>query len=165
MDFGGSLSVLDPSILFQIMNLSGIRGELKLVTSDNVASFYFRDGDLIYATIDTRKKKLGTFLVERGIVTEEQLNRVLREYRSADGSPRLGNLLISRGYLDYNSLVSAIQEQMKEVVYEVLSWREGEFVFFSGVLPQDEDIFLDVKLDSLILEGLKRLDEAKGPDR
>jgi hypothetical protein len=51
---------------------------------------------------------------------------------------------------------------MKEVVYEVLAWRKGQFIFFNDVLPQDEDILLEVKLDHLILEGLKRLDEAKG---
>jgi len=165
MDFGGSLSVLEPSILFQIMSFSGLGGELKLVTSDNVASFYFREGALMYATIDTRKKKLGEFLIEKELITEDQLQKVLREFRSKKGRGRLGNILISRGYLDYNSLVSALQEQMKEVVYEVLSWKEGQFVFMIGAFPQEEDILLDVKLDSLILEGLKRLDEAKGPER
>ena len=163
MDFGGDLSILEPSVVFQIMNFSRITGQLKLVTTGNVASFYFREGELIYATIDTRRKKLGRFLIEREWITEDQLDKVLREFKSKDGRERLGNILIARGYLDYNSLVSAIQEQMKEVVYEVLSWKKGQFVFFNGVFPQDEDILLDVKLDYLILEGLKRLDEAKGP--
>jgi hypothetical protein len=162
MDFGGDLSILDPSVAFQIMSFSLLTGEIKFVTHDNVASFYFRQGELIYATMDTRKKKLGKFLVEKGCLTEEQLGKVLRDYWSKEGRGRIGHVLIERGYLDYNSLVEAIQEQMKEVVYEVLSWRKGQFIFFSDVLPQDEDILLEVKLDHLILEGLKRLDEAKG---
>ncbi len=165
MDFGGDLSLLEPSLVFQIMNISQLTGELKLVTVDNVASFCFKEGELVYATIDTRKKKLGKFLIEKGWITEDQLNKVLREFRSKEGRDRIGNILISHGYLDYNSLAAAIHEQMKEVVYEVLSWRTGQFNFFNGVLPQDEDILLDVKLDHLILEGLKRLDEAKGPQR
>jgi len=163
MDLGGDLSIIEPSVAFQIMSFAGLTGELKLVAVDNVASFYFREGELIYATIDTRKKKLGRFLIEKGWITEEQLTKVLREYRSKEGYDRIGNALIARGYLDYNSLAAAIQEQMKEVVYEVLSWKKGQFIFFQNVLPQDEDILLDVKLDHLILEGLKRLDEAKGP--
>jgi hypothetical protein len=165
MDLGGDLSVIEPSVAFQIMSFAGLTGELKLVTINNVASFYFKEGGLIYATIDTRRKKLGRFLVEREWITEEQLNRVLREYASKEGYGRIGHALIARGYLDYKSLVSAIQEQMKEVVYEVLSWKKGQFIFFNAILPQDEDILLDVKLDHLILEGLKRLDEAKGPQR
>ncbi|HEY5133674.1 MAG TPA: DUF4388 domain-containing protein [Candidatus Krumholzibacteriaceae bacterium] len=163
MDLGGDLSILEPSVAFQIMGFAALTGELKLVTIDSVASFYFKEGDLIYATIDTRKKKLGRFLIEKGLITEDQLTRVLRDYASREGFGRIGNALIARGYLDYNSLVAAIQEQMKEVVYEVLSWRMGQFIFFNAILPKDEDILLDVKLDHLILEGLKRLDEAKGP--
>jgi len=165
MDFGGDLSILEPSVVFQIMNISLITGELKFVTVDNVASFYFKEGELLYATIDTRKSRLGKFLLEKGWITEEQLDTVLREFKSKGKRKRIGNLLISHGYLDYNSLAAAIQEQMKEVVYEVLSWNRGQFTFFHGVLPQDEDILLDVKLDHLILEGLKRLDEAQGPHR
>jgi len=162
MDFGGDLSILEPSIIFQIMSISHITGELKLVTADNVASLYFKEGELLCATIDTRKKKLGTFLVEKGWITEEQLGAVLREYKSKGRGERIGNLLISRGYLGSQALVAAIHEQMKEVVYEVLSWKRGQFSFFHGVLPLDEDILLDVKLDRLILEGLRRLDEAQG---
>ena len=163
MDFGGDLSILDPSVAFQIMSFAALTGELKFVATDNVASFYFKEGELIYATIDTRKKKLGKFLIEKGWITEEQLNKVLREYASKEGYERIGHALIARGDLDYNSRASAIQEQMKEVVYEVLSWKKGQFIFFQNTLPQDEDILLDVKLDHLILEGLKRLDETKGP--
>jgi hypothetical protein len=162
MDFGGDLSVLEPSVVFQIMSFSLLTGEIKFMTHDNVASFYFKRGELVYATIDTRKKKLGKFLVEKGWLTEEQLEKVLRDHMTNEGHGRIGHALIERAYLDYNTLVAAIQEQMKEVVYEVLSWRKGQFIYFRDVLPLDEDIYLEVKLDHLILEGLKRLDEAKG---
>jgi len=160
MDLGGDLSVLEPSTIFQLMNMSGLTGELKLITADNVASLYFREGALIYATIDTRRKKLGKFLIEKGWLTEEQLAKALRDFSSGEGQRRIGNILIAKGYLEHDSLVAAIQEQMKEVVYEVLAWTKGQFIFLKGVLPGDEDILLDVKLDHLILEGLKRLDEA-----
>ena len=46
------------------------------------------------------------------------------------------------------------------MVYEVLPWKKGQFVFFSGVEPEHEDILLDIRMDHLILEGLKRIDEA-----
>ena len=59
MDFGGDLSVLEPSVVFQLMSISVLTGEIKFITVDNVASFYFREGALIYATVDTRRKKLG----------------------------------------------------------------------------------------------------------
>jgi hypothetical protein len=161
MDLGGSLSVLDPPSLFQLLNMSAMTGELKLVTVDSVASFYFKDGELIYATMDKKKKKLGRFLIEKGWISEEQLYEALKEFWIHQGSKRIGNVLIEKGYLEKDSLIEAIQDQIKDVVYTVLSWGEGQFIFFRGVEPMEEDVLLDVKMDHLILEGLKRLDESK----
>jgi hypothetical protein len=160
VDFGGDLTVLEPALVFQIVNMAGITGELKFVTPESVASFYFKSGELIYATIDTRKKKLGEFLVENGRITREQLDVVLREHATAKERGRIGNSLIARKYLDYETLVAAVSEQIKEVVYEVLAWKQGQFLLMKNILPKDEDILLDVKLDYLILVGLKRIDEA-----
>ena len=161
MDLGGNLSVLDPPSIFQLLNMSAMTGELKFVTADCVTSFYFREGEMIYATSDKNKKKLGTFLIEKGWISEEQLYEALKEFWLNQGSKRIGNIMIEKGFLEKDSLVEAIQEQIKEVVYAVLSWTEGQFIFFRGVQPRDEDILLDVKMDHLILEGLKRLDESK----
>ena len=161
MDFGGDLSVLEPSMVFQIFGLSRLTGLLRFITPGSVASCYFRDGELLYATMDTRKKKIGMVLIEKKYITEKQLNEALIEFLTKGSNKRVGNILIDKGYLDHKSLESAIQDQMKEVVYEALLLERGQFIFFSGIEPKDEDIFLDVKLDHLILEGLKRLDESK----
>lgn len=161
MDFGGDLKVLDPPTVFQMFTLSRLTGLLRFITPHNVASCYFKNGELLYATMDTQKKKIGRFLIEKECISEEQLNEALREFMTKEGNERVGHILIERGYLDKKALASAIQEQMKEVVYEVLLLKEGQFIFFKDVEPKDEDILLDVKLDHLILEGLKRLDEAK----
>lgn len=159
MDLGGNLSVVEPSMVFQIASICELSGELKLITRDNVASFYFKDGELIYATIDTRKKKLGQFLIEKGYIDEDQLEEALSEYKSKKVDERIGNFLVKKGYLEYEALVSAMQDQMKEVVYEVLPWKKGQFVFFNLIEPMKEDILLDIRMDYLLLEGLKRMDE------
>lgn len=160
MDFGGDLAVLDPSMVFQITNLCGLTGRMKFITVDNVASCWFKEGELLYATIDTRSRRIGEVLVERKMITKKQLDDALEEAKSRRKKTRLGNILIEKGHLDFETLVSAIQDQMKEVVFEVLPWKKGQFVFFSGVQPEDEDILLDVRVDHLILEGLKRMDES-----
>ena len=159
MDFGGDLSVLEPAVVIQIANMSGLTGALKLITIDNVARFYFKEGELIFATIETRRHRIGRFLVEKGLISESQLDKALEEYQSRKRSGKIGHFLIERGFIDRVSLVSAIRDQMKEVVYEALGWRSGEFAFFHRAEPEEEDILLDVKLDHLILEGMKRIDE------
>lgn len=159
MDFGGDLSVLEPAVVIQIANISGLTGALELITIDNAARFYFKKGELIFATIETRRRKIGRFLVEKGLISKSQLDKALKDYQSKIRSEKIGHFLIEHGFINRDSLVSAIQDQMKEVVYEALGWRAGEFVFFHRAEPKEEDILLDVKLDNLILEGMKRIDE------
>jgi len=160
MDVGGDLMVMEPSMIFQVTGICGLTGKMKLITMDNVASFWFKEGGLLFATIDTGKKKIGEFLIESGMISEKQLDEALSEMQKKYGKKRIGNILIDRGYLDYETLEKAIHAQIKEVVYEVLPWKKGHFVFFSDVEPEHEDILLDIRMDHLILEGLKRIDEA-----
>ena len=77
MDLGGDLSVLEPSMIFQVTGICGLTGKMKLITIDNVASFWFREGGLLFATIDTRRKKIGEFLIENKIISREQLEEAL----------------------------------------------------------------------------------------
>ncbi|MBW1926011.1 MAG: DUF4388 domain-containing protein [Deltaproteobacteria bacterium] len=58
-------------------------------------------------------------------------------------------------------MVSVVHEQIREIVFEVLTWRKGHFVYRDKVYPESEDILVDERLDYLILEGLARLDEEK----
>jgi hypothetical protein len=160
MDFGGDLSILEPALVFQVVNIAGLTGALKLITIDNVARFYFRTGELVFATIETRRRRIGTFLIEKGLLSERQLDEALAEYAAAESGMKIGNFLIERRLIDRDALSDAIQDQMKEVVFEALRWHAGQFVFFHRAEPGEEDILLDVKLDHLILEGLTMLDES-----
>jgi hypothetical protein len=159
MDFGGELAVIKPVIVCQIAGMAGLTGRIKLITADNGASLYFKDGKLNYATIDTRRKRIGEILVERGLLSESTLERALAEYRENNGYRRIGDYLIENDELEYETLVSVIKEQIKNVVYTVLQWNNGNFVYFDGIEPEEEDILLDVRIDYLLLEGLKKLDE------
>ena len=160
MDLGGDLAVLEPMMVFQVTGICGLTGRMKFITEDNVASFWVREGGLLFATLDTGKKKIGEFLIENGMGTSEQLEEALVEVQKQKSGKRVGNVLIEKRYLDREKLEEAIHEQIKEVVYEVLPWKKGQFVFFAGTEPEDEDILLDIRMDHLILEGLRRIDES-----
>lgn len=159
MDFGGELAVIKPVVVCQIAGIAGLTGRLKLITVNNGASLYFKGGKLIYATIDTRKKRIGEILVERELLDKEILDRALNEFRKGGGNKRIGDYLIENGELEYDTLVSVIKEQIRNVVYTVLQWEDGNFVYFDSIAPEKEDILLDVRIDYLLLEGLRKLDE------
>ncbi len=60
-------------------------------------------------TAKHRPKQLGEMLVERGLLTQEQLDSALRDHRSMPKS--LGRSLIDLGYIKERDLVSALAEQ------------------------------------------------------
>lgn len=158
MDFCGNLAVLEPSMVFQTVNSFNLSGLLKFITYKNMASFYIHKGEVIHASIAT-KKKIGIYLLEKKLITKDQLRNAFNTHRRQKGSAHIGEILIEWEYIKRETLKAAIQQQMEEIVFEVLAWRKGEFLFFNNVKPVDEDIFLDHKMNYLMLEGLKRLDQ------
>jgi len=156
VDLRGNLAIFGPISVLQLINLEQTSGELTFESSGNTAHIYFERGSVTYAEIADRRMKLGEFLLSRGLITRDDLDRGL----DAQGlRRRLGAVLVEMGALDQATLGNAIEEQIKEVVYEVVRWRAGRFRFTNGRRPKSQDVFIDIPLDYLILEGLKRLDE------
>ncbi len=156
MDLRGNLAIFGPISVLQLINLEQTTGELVFESGGNTARIYFDRGSVTYAEIANRKMKLGEHLLAEGLITREALDRALK----AQGlRRRLGTVLVEMGEIDARTLRRTIEEQIKEVVYEVVRWRGGRFRFTSGRKPKTQDVFIDIPLDHLILEGLKRVDE------
>lgn len=156
MDLKGNLRVFEPISVFQMLNLSLATGELLLKIKGNAASVFFDRGKVTYAEIANRPVRLGEYLVGEGLISRKQLEGCLAK---REEGKKLGSILVEEGVLDEGTLERAIEEQIKEVIYEVVKWREGLFVFTAGKRPSAQDIFIDIPLDHLMLEGLKRMDE------
>jgi hypothetical protein len=157
LDLKGKLSIFDPTTVFQMLNLAQLTGKLQLKVESNSARIYFKGGNIIFAELTKNARKLGEYLIEKGLIDEKQLQRALKKKPK---NKRLGKLLVADGVIEEEMLQSAVENQIKEVVYEVVRWRDGWFTFSNGEKPKSEDIFLDVPTDHLMLEGLKRMDEA-----
>lgn len=156
MDLEGNLSTFGPIAVFQMMNIAQVTGELTIDNGQNSARVYFYGGDLVFAEISERSVKLGEFLVQRGIVTQKQLDSVLVRNRKGK---RIGNLLVENDILDKATLFTALEEQVKEVVYEVVRWEKGMFQFRTGKTAPNREVVINIPLDHLVLEGVKRMDE------
>ena len=104
---------------------------------------------------------LGEELVRRGLVERSTCEAAARERERRPDGPRIGAILVQRGAIRRDDLEELIRERIKDAIYGVVDWRSGRFVFELGVRPEDEDIFLDVRLESLLLECMTRLDDAR----
>ncbi|MBU1045157.1 MAG: Flp pilus assembly complex ATPase component TadA [Candidatus Omnitrophica bacterium] len=67
-----------------------------------------------------RKKLLGEYLVEQGLVSEEQIQRALEEQKKA-GS-RLGQTLIDLGFLSEEQMIIALARQLDLAHIDILSY-------------------------------------------
>jgi len=159
-DLKGNLNVFEPISVLQMINLSQASGELRLIVEDNSARVYFEGGRVRFAGITNRPLKLGELLLKEKRVRESDLERILEMKRKGK---KLGVLLIEEGVITEAEIRTAVEEQIKQVIYEIVRWRDGFFVFSSGKTPRREDILIDIPLDHLILEGLKRADEERQP--
>jgi hypothetical protein len=157
LDLEGNLRVFEPVSVFQMLNLAQASGELALEASHNSARLFFDHGNVTFAEIANKPMRLGEYLVKKGLISKEDLEKALQ---MKPKGKRIGRVLVARKVIEEAALRSAIEDQIKDVVYEVVRWREGKFGFKSGAKPQAQDVKIDVPLDHLMLEGLKRMDEA-----
>jgi septum formation topological specificity factor MinE len=159
VDLKGDLAVFEPVFVFQMLHLAQATGRLRIKRPDNAASIYFDRGNVRFAEIATRSVKLGEYLVKAGYLSKEQVEQLLSR---KPARVRLGRVLVRENILNESALKKALEEQIMEVVFEVVTWNKGTFTFEKDRKPKSQDIFINVPLDRLMLEGLKRFDESGG---
>ena len=62
------------------------------------------------------------------------------------------------GALSPKDLWEGVQAQVREIVFSLFLWEEGQFHFEESSLPDNERITVDLDVLSLILEGVRRID-------
>ena len=73
---------------------------------------------------------------------------------------KIGELLVEAGALSRRELERQVRFQLEEVVFEMMSWREGFFSFEEGqVLDAPAEADIRISTESLLMEGARRIDE------
>jgi len=114
-----------------------------------------RNGDVASVGSNAPRDRIGRFLVRLGKITEAQLEQAL----SQSGGKRIGQVLLTSGFLDAHELWSSIQIQITEIFTDVVQWEEGAFVFYR--LPDEHrwPSTPPIGLQGLLLESVRRADE------
>ena len=102
---------------------------------------------------------LGRFVLEQELADKEELEQLIK--KSKISGQLLGATLLSEGLLRDGDLQLAIRKQTQELVYELLRWRTGRFAFYpaSQVAPLAAAAALGLAVDSILMEGFRRVDE------
>src|SRR6266853_1837598 len=162
MPIEGPLRELGIHDVFQLLDLSRKTGVLR-VTSElrhNAGTISFEGGAIIFAEIRSNPHPLGALLLRTGKIGEADLERARdMQQRQGDGR-RLGEILVSLGALTPRELERQVRFQIEEVVFEVMSWREGYFSFSEGAPTElPTDAVVRIPTEALLMEGARRIDE------
>jgi serine/threonine protein kinase len=113
---------------------------------------YLDNGKLHHVASSERNELLGEYLVRRGSLTREDLDRALAELGHHGG--RLGDTLISLGIVDAVDVFRAIRDQGRDRVAALCAWKEGLASFYRGATPPHVEFPLDLDLASPIMAGV-----------
>ncbi len=162
MAIEGPLRELGIHDVFQLLDLSRKTGVLR-VTSElrhNAGTVYFDGGTIIFAEIRSNPHPLGALLLRTGKITEADLERG-RDMQERQGDKRrIGEILVALGAITPGELERQIRFQVEEVVFELMSWREGYFSFTEGQLTDvTKEATVRIPTEALLMEGARRIDE------
>ncbi len=158
MALKGNLQDFSATQLLHLINLARKTGTLAVETPQDQARFYFREGKLIYASLDGQDDRLVSILQRAGKITEE-LARTIRARSDIKDDRELGVLLSNAGYVTQKDILDSVRNYVLEVVYKLFTWPEGTFRFEPNLLPVEGRITVSIDLENVIMEGSRRLRE------
>jgi len=159
LDLQGSIELFKLPEILQLIASSKKSGTLGIQKDDSIVMVYFKDGDIIYGYGPRQTFHLGQLLKERGLLSDSQLDEAVRVQARNENSRRLGEILVSRKFIDRADLEAVVRKQIEELLYSLLGWQTGTFKFYENQFPTEEEVTVRLSVENVILEGLRRIDE------
>ena len=78
VDLFGALDIFEPISIFQVINMVAATGELEIQTEGNSAQVFFKDGNVVYGSIESRPVRLGEYLIEQGYISPHELKAAIQ---------------------------------------------------------------------------------------
>ncbi len=159
MSLEGRLEDLGLTDIFQIIGLSKRSGILTVIYKAGTGRLVFHEGNVVHATSD-RKSRFGYSLLQRGIITYEELEEALKIQKTAKTRKPLGTVLVETGIVGQDVVEKLLKEHILDIVKDLLTWDTGSFHFDLGTTLQDNVVLsLGLSAEYLLLEGARLQDE------
>jgi CheY-like chemotaxis protein len=177
----GDIGIIPIGAVLQLLQIESKTGVLVITDAKTEVSIAIREGliDLVQARGAGAEFRLGRYFVEHGLVTPDDIDRLLRDNAPTPRPPPLeppprhalreeasaarkllGDLLVDSGRVTREQLREALARQSSELVYEVLRWPRGRFEFRRESLPAlAGSARLALPVASVVMEGFRRVDE------
>ncbi|HVN77117.1 MAG TPA: DUF4388 domain-containing protein [Thermoanaerobaculaceae bacterium] len=133
-----------------------------LVVSNGVVErqICFANGEIVAAGSSDPREYLGHFLVSHGFITEQQLSAAMAQQELT--RVLLGKILVDNGFVSPGDLNRMLELKVREGIYDLFTWTDGEFRFAEGRLPAYQMVPMSIGVTGITLEAMERLDEWEG---
>jgi hypothetical protein len=154
----GDLSKIQLPDVLSFVAMIRETGKLVLRRGELERTIHWTSGEIVFASSNSPEHSLGMFLLRNGKITQEQYDESKRRV-----TPQLrhGKILVQMGAISPKDLWWGVKNQVLEIMYSLFGWKDGEFAFHNSAdeLAQ-ERIVLHLNTSSVIMEGIRRLDES-----
>ncbi len=160
MAIEGPLRELGIHDVFQLLDLSRKTGELRVTSElrDDEGMVLFDAGKVTHASVASNPTSIERILRQAGKLTDADL--VMARGMSDDESLNLGERLVAARVLTQKELDRHVRQAIENVIFELMSWREGFFSFEERpVSDVPVDARIRISTESLLMEGARRIDE------
>ena len=145
------------SDLLQFLAAARKTGTLKVARAAIIKEIILENGVIVGSRSNDPKELIGQVLLHYGKIGEDQLKAAMEIHRQS--GDRLGNILSAQGIVSAADVVYALRMRTLDIIYDLFLWEEATFEFFEGEpLPRDV-IRIQVEAQSVIMEGIYRIDE------
>ena len=155
----GNLQEFSLPNIFQLVKMSAKSGALTIRRDGEQGKIFFRDGMIYYAFSSPQLLPLGERLIKAGAISGTELDKALAAQKKAGEGARIGSILLEQGRIDRGTLEQAVREQIQDTAFNFFSWSDGDFEFGAEESPPEEDILVEMSVETVIMEGCRRIDE------
>jgi len=159
MALQGTLRDFSITEIIQLIGQQLKTGILKIHRGKSSVEVYFVDGMIVHVYSNYRGKKdlIGEILVKAQLITEEQLERVLRIQKET--LKYLGEILVELQLLTKDDVLKVISTQIYETIYDLFWWEDGTFSFDLKLVESYKKIPFALSTEQVLLNILRMVDE------
>lgn len=152
--YSGTLSRLIIPKIFHQLASRRLTGKLRVFRGTSQKEFFLRKGKVVHIASNLKHEIVGSFLLRRGAVTQEQMRQAISRAQEFGG--RIGDTLVSLGIMSPYQLFELLDLQYREKFLQLFEWDTGAYEFFEGIPSQVEMAPADASVYHFLIDGLRR---------
>lgn len=145
--------------LLQWISQARKTGTLSVQQDTLVKRLFLKEGVVVSSGGNDPREFLGQIMMSQQLLTEAQLKEAFDI--QARTHVMLGRVLVEKSWVPEEVVAQALKRKTEETVYSLFLWAEGEFEFHEGDPQADAGIPMHLKVEEVLLEGLRRYDLAQ----